>query len=94
MTEVTSLESRFVRWPTEAEKIATKDHIESLNGFKNAVGFIDGTAFKLKYAPSIDPECYFSRKSDYCLNAQIVCDHRRRVIYYQVRTVRAIVQYL
>ena len=43
---------------------------------------IDGTLILLDYRPEAYHECYFSRKSFYALNVMIVCDDKRRVIYY------------
>ncbi|KAE9058658.1 hypothetical protein PF010_g30916 [Phytophthora fragariae] len=81
---VLALEGSFVRWPTKTERGVISAHVQHATGFPNCIGFVDGTMFQLKYAPKVDAECYFSRKANYCLNGQIVCDHRRRVIYYQV----------
>ncbi len=80
-----SLESEFIRWPVGDGKREVMTAIEQKHGFKNCLGFIDGTTFELMHAPKTNPECYFSRKSEYCLSAQLVCDHKRRVSFYQVR---------
>ncbi|KAE8962198.1 hypothetical protein PR003_g30528 [Phytophthora rubi] len=81
---ILSLEDDFLSWPSASRKTNVQKYFEGMSGFPSCLGCVDGTTFKLLYAPSTNPECYFSRKSDYCIGAQIFCDHRRRITFYQV----------
>ncbi|OWZ21276.1 hypothetical protein PHMEG_0004186 [Phytophthora megakarya] len=51
-------------------------------GFPGCVGFIDWTTIPLAQKPAVDGECYFDRKHRYSVNAQVVCDDRRRIISF------------
>lgn len=84
-TAILSLEAEFLSWLTESEKPAIQRHFEEASDFPSCIGCVDGTTFKLMNAPSTDPECYFSRMLDYCIGAQLICDHRWRITFYQVQ---------
>ena len=49
---------------------------------KNAV--LDGTFVNLCQKPGVDPETFWSRKQRYSMNLQIICNHKREIIYYHV----------
>jgi hypothetical protein len=78
-----SLKDRFIKWPdrTERKTIAVRIKAESLGTFEDAVGFIDGTYIVLKYASVYDYYYYFNRKNTYALNATVVCDDRRHILW-------------
>lgn len=69
-----------VKWPKLQERREIAAHFAK-TGFLGCVGLIDGTLFPLSQRPGIDGECYWDRKQRYSLNAQIVCDHKRRIRY-------------
>ncbi|OWZ19312.1 hypothetical protein PHMEG_0006461 [Phytophthora megakarya] len=75
------LSDTYVVWPDEEgrRRISRRMIVE---GFPGCVGFIDGTTFPLSQKPAIDGECYFDQKYRYSLNAQVVCDGRRRIISF------------
>lgn len=52
-------------------------------GLIGCVGIIDGTHIILQTRPGFQGELYWTRKQQYAINLQMVCDHRRRIIYYQ-----------
>ena len=70
-----------VAWPDSEERIETRNRLQAY-GFRHCVGIIDGTLVLLEFRPESYHECYFSRKSVYALNVMIVCDDRKKVIYY------------
>ncbi|KAL3693981.1 hypothetical protein R1sor_007632 [Riccia sorocarpa] len=70
----------YVRWPTRAERQRISAEFES-KGFPGCVGLIDGTLVKLSQRPCNDGETYFDRKHNYSLNVQVVCDHRRKILF-------------
>lgn len=61
--------SRFISWPNTSE---VKVEFESVCGFPDVVGAIDGTHIQIK-APSAHPERYYNRKGDYSIVLQAVC---------------------
>ena len=79
-----SLHDEYISWPTREQKKVTSDYFEEHHGFKGCIGVVDGTFVNLCRKPTVDPETYWSRKKRYSMNVQIVCNHRRQIIYYQV----------
>ncbi|OWY90575.1 hypothetical protein PHMEG_00041237 [Phytophthora megakarya] len=75
------LAAQYVRWPNAAQRRRTSRELGRL-GFRGCVGFIDGATVPLAQKPAKDGECFFDRKQRYSLNAQVVCDNRRRVISF------------
>jgi hypothetical protein len=53
-------------------------------GLFNAVGIVDGTPVVFSQRPAIDGEVYFTRKSQYAMNLQLVCDDRKRIRFYMI----------
>ena len=75
------IKDEVVYWPDATERKAMRNRL-SAYGFRHCVGIIDGTLIILDFRPESYHECYYSRKSFYALNVLIVCDDRKRVIYY------------
>ena len=75
------IKDSVVYWPDCQERKEMRDRL-SAYGFRHIVGIIDGTLIGLNFRPEAFHECYFSRKSMYALNVMIVCDDRKRIIYY------------
>ncbi|ETV63705.1 hypothetical protein H257_19364 [Aphanomyces astaci] len=73
---VVLLRDQFIGWPNRDESLAIAGEIQSMCGFSNCVGFIDGTLFPFEFKPTLHGEDYYSRKGCYAVAAQIVCDHR------------------
>lgn len=74
----TKLEQMHCGWHSQA--IAYTIGLRSV--FKNCVGYLDGTIFPFECKPQIQGvEHYYSRKTCYGLNAQVVCDDDCRVRY-------------
>ncbi|KAL3682553.1 hypothetical protein R1sor_000575 [Riccia sorocarpa] len=81
---ITALEdalSQEVVWPNREERRRISSAF-SLKGFPGCVELIDGTLLKLSQRPKKDGETYFDSKRNYSLNAEIVCDDKRRIIYF------------
>jgi hypothetical protein len=69
-----------VRWPTRSERqISSTFHDEEYQ-MPGAIGIVDGTHFILSQRPAIDGEVYFTRKKRYAVNAQLVCDEKKRFL--------------
>ena len=74
----------MIKWPNVNQRKRTSDYFEENHQLKGCIGIVDGTFVNLCQKPSVDPETYWSRKQKYSMNVQIVCNHRREIIYYQV----------
>uniref|UniRef100_A0A336MPN4 CSON003378 protein n=1 Tax=Culicoides sonorensis TaxID=179676 RepID=A0A336MPN4_CULSO len=74
---ILKLRSRFVYWPNAAERkeITQKTHHE----MPFCIGYIDGTEIKLAEKPFEDPDAYLSRKKQWSVKAQIICDHKLQI---------------
>ncbi|EFP89235.1 uncharacterized protein PGTG_15076 [Puccinia graminis f. sp. tritici CRL 75-36-700-3] len=57
---ILALESTYVVWPNHEAREAIASDIADSTGFKQCVGFIDGTLLPLDEKPSIDAQDYYS----------------------------------
>lgn len=74
---VLNLKTRFLHWPSNEErKKIVKDTMHELPG---CVAYIDGTEIKLAEAPAENHELFFSRKKQYSIKVQIVCDYNLKI---------------
>lgn len=92
MTAILSFRSEYIQWPTEAEHAAHKQRVcaASQGVFASCVGFVDGTFITLEYAPLKDWSFYYNRKSSYALNAMVVCNDHRRILYVRAGDTSAV----
>ena len=79
---ILDLEDKFVAWPDEKEKERIKTRIKLKSGFQNCIGIIDGTLIVLHHRPHLYGDSYFSRKSCYAINVQVICDDKGKILYY------------
>ncbi len=82
VTAINSFRDEYIKWPSEEERIDIKKRIGVEFGFRDCVGFIDGTLIFLDKCPQNFGESYFCRKSDYALTFLIVCDDERNITYF------------
>lgn len=76
------LKNETVAWPTASEHRAICARIAQRSGFRHCVEYLDGTVFPFEFKPQVpSSEDYFSRKSTYGLNAQVVFDDHCRIRY-------------
>ncbi|KAK3919699.1 Protein ALP1-like, partial [Frankliniella fusca] len=68
------LAPRYIKWPSQGERLRMKRIIEERSGYPGIVGFIDGTLIPIT-APAIQKERYYDRHQSYSINVQAVCDH-------------------
>ncbi|KAL3688784.1 hypothetical protein R1sor_015093 [Riccia sorocarpa] len=80
MTAIEDVLSSELKWssPRERHQIS---RMFAEKGFPGCVGLIDGTLIELLQRPRFDGETYYDRKANYSINAQIVCDHRRKITF-------------
>jgi hypothetical protein len=71
------LKSRYIFWPNLAERkiICQQTHHE----MPFCIGYVDGTELRLAEKPSDDPDAYLSRKKQWSIKAQIICDYKLRI---------------
>lgn len=76
-TAISNLKSKFLFWPDEKERkeIVANTYIE----LPYCIGYLDGSEIKLAEKPAVDPESYFSRKQQYSIKIQAVCDYELKV---------------
>jgi len=60
---IISKKSLFVQWPKGEQRKLVHEGFQSIGGFKNIIGAIDGTHLILNDKPSNTPESYFNRKN-------------------------------
>ncbi|XP_050317879.1 uncharacterized protein LOC126751553 [Bactrocera neohumeralis] len=68
---------QYLFWPNSDER--KKLVSETWGKLPNCVGYVDGTEIPLAEKPSQDPEAYFSRKHQYSVKVQAVCDHSLQI---------------
>jgi DDE superfamily endonuclease len=81
---VTAMEDALadqVQWPNQEERCIIAAEFAK-KGFPGCVGLIDGTTLPLAQRPANHGECYFDRKSRYSVNAQVVCDHKCKILFF------------
>lgn len=77
-----SLKDEVIKWPDANERAATSRRFASSHGLPGAVGVVDGTPVNFFQRPHIDGETFWTRKQRYSMNIQLVCDDRRKILYY------------
>lgn len=66
----------WIKWPSKEERLMLGTEM-ALKKLPKCVGFVDGTDIILADAPTQNKDVYWSRKKKYCLQAQIICDHKK-----------------
>ena len=81
---IISKKSLFVQWPKGEQRKLVHEGFQSIGGFKNIIGAIDGTHLILNDKPSNTPESYFNRKKFYSIQCQGIVDYRGIFISYDI----------
>lgn len=74
---ILNLKKRFLFWPNARERWGIVS--ETKGEMPGCVGYIDGSEIKLSEAPVKNHELFFSRKRQYALKVQAVCDYKLRI---------------
>ena len=83
MEAILNLKEEVICWPNESERREIARRFEHKYGWQNCVYIIDGTLFPLTRKPQVeDYSDYWGRKLGYTINAVILCDDKRRILYY------------
>ena len=78
---ILKLKEKVIVWPDAEEKERMKLFIKCKHGFQKCVGIIDGTLISLHDRPHVFGDSYWTRRTCYALNVQVICDHKSRVTY-------------
>ncbi|POM59022.1 Hypothetical protein PHPALM_36248 [Phytophthora palmivora] len=73
ITALIALEADVVSWPDAYEREEISARIEELSGFRQCIGFVDGTLFPFSTKPEHDSSDYYSRKGCYGMAGLVVC---------------------
>lgn len=80
---ISSLAEEFIKWPTIEEKTVTANYFKEKTQFPNVFGCIDGT--HIEFDPPKEKEFdYINRKKVTTVQAQAICDHRKKIIDFFV----------
>lgn len=72
MKSIMELKDRFVKWPSEEERRVCSQYMDDKYCLKGAIGIIDGSHFHFSQRPAVDGETYWTRKSHYSINTQVI----------------------
>lgn len=81
---IVSKKDAEISWPSAEERKSISGRFDREHGLKGCVGVVDGTHVNFYQRPGVDGETFFNRKGRYSMNVQLVCDDKRRIIYYQL----------
>lgn len=72
---ILSLENQFLAWPTNEER--KQMVLATLGELPYCIGYVDGSDIRLQERPThkCDPTSYYSRKKEYAIKLQAVCDY-------------------
>ncbi|KAJ8964431.1 hypothetical protein NQ314_004910 [Rhamnusium bicolor] len=74
---LSNLSPGVIKWPNDLEKVEIETHFRNKN-FPGVIGIIHNTHIRID-KPAEDPDFYLNRKHFYSIQAQVVCDYKRRI---------------
>jgi hypothetical protein len=83
ITTILSLHNRYIYWPDAEERASISRRFEQKYCLGGAVGIVDGTPLVFSQRPHVDGEVFWTRKSVYAMNLQLVCYDKKRIRFYQ-----------
>ena len=84
MKAIRNKKSMFIQWPRNDKCVAVHTGFQTIGGFQNVIGAIDGTHFILNEAPAQDPTAFFTRKKRYAIQYQGIVDFKGLFINYVI----------
>jgi hypothetical protein len=81
---ILAMKDDVISWPKEEERRDISARFSFKHGLPGCVGILDGTPVNFSQRPCIDGETFFSRKSRYCYNVQLICDDLKKIRFYQI----------
>lgn len=82
LNAIFNLRNECLYWPTAGEK--KKLLANTLNELPNCIGYLDGTEIRLAERPCRDPDSYYSRKQQFSIKLQGVCDSQLKIRHIHV----------
>ncbi|KAL1501014.1 hypothetical protein ABEB36_006419 [Hypothenemus hampei] len=73
---LSNMSANVITWPNDFEKVEIQTHFE--NSMPGVIGLIDGTHIRID-KPTEDADSYLNRKHYYSIQAQMVCDHQKKI---------------
>ncbi|XP_011687395.1 PREDICTED: putative nuclease HARBI1 [Wasmannia auropunctata] len=73
------ISNTIIQWPSVDHMDIVTQQFKDIAGLKHVLGAIDGTHIEIP-APSIQPECYLTRKCRYAISLQAICDAKLKFI--------------
>lgn len=64
-------------WPSHGEK--QRIIADTFDEMPHCIGYIHGSEIKLAERPCTDPDSYYSRKQNFSIKLQAVCDHQLKI---------------
>jgi hypothetical protein len=80
---ILAMKDAEICWPTAEERKIISRRFAVKHGLPGVVGVVDGTPVVMSQRPHVDGEVFWTRKGHYAINLQLVCDDRRRILFYQ-----------
>jgi len=74
-----SVSSQVICWPRQEELVTITEKFKAMAGIDGVVAAIDGTYVPIK-APSENPDVYITRKCQYAITLQAMCDSDMKFI--------------
>lgn len=76
------LEAEYLKWPDDTER--SEMISATFHEMPHCIGYVDGSEVKLAERPSKDADSYYSRKQNFSLKIQAVCDYRYRIRHVHI----------
>jgi len=74
-----SVSSQVICWPRQEELETIKERFKAMAGIDDVIAAVDGTYVLIK-APSENPDIYITRKCQYAITLQAMCDSDMKFI--------------
>jgi hypothetical protein len=76
------IKNEFIRWSNAIEREEISQRFAENDGLPGCIGIVDGTPIHFAQKPAVDPEVFFTRKSRYSINVQLIYDDTKRIIEF------------
>lgn len=78
------LKKRVIKWPDAEERAELSTYMRRKYGIRGGILALDGTPAVFYQRPAVDGEVFWTRKCEYAMNVQLICDHTKRIRWYMV----------
>jgi len=74
-----NVSSQVICWPRQEELVTIKEKFKAMAGIDGVIAAVDGTYVPIK-APSENPDVYITRKCQYAITLQAMCDSNMKFV--------------